>query len=106
MVTSASLAILMPFCGSQQTVENSREMEIPDYLTGLLKNLYSEQEAMARTGHETMNFRVPKLGKQYIKAMYCHPAYLIYIQNPSSNWMNHKLESKLVREISTTSDSR
>ena len=83
-----------------------REMEIPDHLTGLLKNLYSEQEAMARTGHETMNFRVPKLGKQYIKAMYCHPAYLIYIQNPSSNWMNHKLESKLVREISTTSDSR
>ena len=49
----------------------------------------------------------PKLGKQYIKAVYCHPAYLTYIQSTSckmSSWMNHKLESRLLGEISTTSD--
>ena len=38
-----------------------------------------------------------KLGKEYIKAVYCHPAYLIYIQSTSSKmpgWMKHKLESR------------
>ena len=47
-----------------------------------------------------------KLGKEYIKAVYCHPAYLIYIQNASykmPDWMNHQLESRLLGEISTTS---
>ena len=48
-----------------------------------------------------------KLGKEYIKAEYCHPAYLTYIQNTScemSGWMNHKLKSRLLGEISTTLD--
>ena len=48
-----------------------------------------------------------KLGKEYIKAVYCHPAYLIYMQSTSCDmpdWMNHKLESRLPGEISTTSD--
>ena len=48
-----------------------------------------------------------KLGKEYIKAVYCNPAYLIYMQSTSCEmpgWMNHKLESRLPREISTTSD--
>ena len=48
-----------------------------------------------------------KLGKEYIKAVYCHPAYLIYMQSTSCEmpgWMNHKLESRLPGEISTTSD--
>ena len=47
------------------------------------------------------------LGKEYIKAVYCHPAYLTYMQNTLCKmlgWMNHKLESKLLGEISTTSD--
>ena len=41
-----------------------------------------------------------KLGKEYIKAVYCHPAYLIYIQSTSwemLDWMKHKLESKIAR---------
>ena len=49
---------------------------------------------------------VSKLGKEYIKAVYCHPAYLIYIQNASykmPDWMNHQLESRLLGEISITS---
>ena len=46
-----------------------------------------------------------KLGKEYIKAVYCHPAYLTYMQNTSCempDWMKHKLESKLSGEISIT----
>ena len=48
-----------------------------------------------------------KLGKQYIKAVYCHPAYLTYMQSISCEvlgQMKHKLESRLLGEISITSD--
>ena len=48
-----------------------------------------------------------KLGKEYIKAVYCHPAYLTYMQSISCEmhgWMKHKLESGLPGEISITSD--
>ena len=48
-----------------------------------------------------------KLGKEYIKAVFCHLAYLTYMQSPSCEmpgWMKHKLESRLPGEISTTSD--
>ena len=48
-----------------------------------------------------------KLGKEYIKAVYCYLAYLIHMQNKSCDmqgWMKHKLESRLPGEISITSD--
>ena len=48
-----------------------------------------------------------KLGKKYIKVVYCHPAYLTYMQSTSCEmlgWMKHKLESILPGEISITSD--
>ena len=48
-----------------------------------------------------------KLGKEYDKAVYCHPAYLTSMQNTSCDmlgWMKHKLESRLLGEISITSD--
>ena len=48
-----------------------------------------------------------KLGKEYIEAVYCHPAYLTYMQSTSSEmlgWKKHKLESRLLGEISITSD--
>ena len=48
-----------------------------------------------------------KIGKEYVKAVYCHPAYLTYIQSTSREmlgWMKHKLESRLPGEISITSD--
>ena len=48
-----------------------------------------------------------KLGKEYIKAVYCHPAYLTYMQSKSwemLGWMKHKLESRLLGEISIMSD--
>ena len=48
-----------------------------------------------------------KLGKEYVKAIYCHSAYLTYIQSTSCEmpgWKKHKLESRLLGEISITSD--
>ena len=48
-----------------------------------------------------------KLGKEYVKAVYCHPAYLTYMQSVSCKmpvWINHKLESRLLGEISVTAD--
>ena len=48
-----------------------------------------------------------KLGKEYIKVVNCHPAYLTYMQSTSCEmpgWMKHKLESRLLGEISITSD--
>ena len=48
-----------------------------------------------------------ELGKEYDKAVYCHPAYLTYMQSTSCkmpSWMKHKLESRLPGEISITSD--
>ena len=50
-----------------------------------------------------------KLEKEYVKAVYGHPAYLTYIQSTScemAGWMKHKLESKLQGEISITSDTQ
>ena len=50
-----------------------------------------------------------KLGKEDVKAVYCHPAYLTYMQSTSCKilgWMTHKLESRLRGEISTTSDTQ
>ena len=50
-----------------------------------------------------------KLEKEYGKAIYCYPAYLTYMPTTSSEmpgWMNHKLESRLPGEISTTSDTQ
>ena len=48
-----------------------------------------------------------KSGKEYVKVVYCHPAYLTYMQSTSCEmpgWVKHKLESRLPGEISVTSD--
>ena len=77
---------------------------IPDHLTCLLRNLYAGQEATVRTGHGTTG---SKLGKEYIKAVYCHHPFLTYMQSTSCEMlgrMKHKLESRLLGEISITSD--
>ena len=51
-----------------------------------------------------MNYLV--YGKEYTKAVYCHPAYLTYMQSTREvlGWMKHKLESRFLGEISITSD--
>ena len=54
-------------------------MGIPDHLTCLLTNLYASQEVTVRTKHGTDWFQI---GKE-VKAAYCHPAYLTYMQSTS-----------------------
>ena len=64
-----------------------------------VKKQHLEQDMEQQTGS--------KLGWEYIKAVYCHPAYLTYMQRTSCKmlgWMKHKLESRLPGEISITSD--
>ena len=59
-----------------------------------VKNQQLEPDMEQQTGS--------KLGKEYVKAIYCHLAYLAYIQSTSCempDWMNHKLESRLPEEI-------
>ena len=78
-----------------------QEMGIPDHLICLLRNLYAGQETTIRT--RTWS----KLWKEYVKAVYCHAAYLTYMQSTSCKmpgWMKHMLESRLLGEISITAD--
>ena len=80
-----------------------KEIGIPDHLTCLLRSLYEGQEATVRTRSGTSS----KLEKEYVKAVYCHPVYLISVQSTSCEmpgWRTHKLESRLPGKLSTTSD--
>ena len=82
-----------------------KEMGIPDHLICLLRSQYAGQETTVRTGYEPMNQF--KIGKEYIKAVYYHLAYSVYMQSTSGEmlgWMKHKLESRLPGEISIASD--
>ena len=85
-------------------------MGIPDRLTCLLRNLYAGQEATVMQVKKQLDMEQrtgSKLGKEYIKAVYYHPAYLTSIQSTSCEvpgWMKHKVESRLPVEISITSD--
>ena len=80
-----------------------KKMGIPGHLTCLLRNLYAGQEATVRTGHGTRTGS--KLGKEYVKAVYYHTAYLIYMQSTLCEMLGWiKLESRFSGEISTTSD--
>ena len=55
-----------------------KEMGIPDHLTCLLRNLYAGQKQQLEQDMEQQTGS--KLGKEYVKAVYCHPAYLPYMQ--------------------------
>ena len=82
-------------------------MGIPDHLTCLLRNLCAGQKTTVRTRHGSMDWS--KLGKEYIKGVYCHLAYLTYMQSTSCQmpgWVKHKLESRLPGEVSVTSDTQ
>ena len=57
-----------------------KEMALPDHLTCLLRNIYVGQEA---TEPDLEQQTGSKLGKEYIKAVYCHPVYLTYMQRVS-----------------------
>ena len=79
-------------------------MEVPSHLTCLPRNPYASQEATELDMEQQTGF---KLGKEYVKALYCHPAYLISMQSTlceMSGLNKPKLESRLLGEISITSD--
>ena len=78
--------------------EIMKEMGIPDRLTCFLRNLCAGQEATARTGHGTTNWF--QIGKGVRQGCILSPCLF----NLTLGWMKHKLESRLLREISITSD--
>ena len=88
-------------CGDNNKLwEILKEMHIADQFTYLLRNLYAGKEATVRIGHGKTDWS--QLGKEYDMAVYCLCAYLTYIQNTSCempDWMNHKLESRLLGEM-------
>ena len=91
-------------CGSRQTGKFLKRWEYQTTLPASweicmqVKKQKLELDMKQQTGS--------KLGKEYIKAIYCYPAYLTYMQSTSckmSGWMKHKLESRLLGETSITS---
>ena len=84
-----------------------KEMGIPDSLTCLLRNLYAGQEATVRTGHGTTDWF--QIGKGVCQGCILSPClfnlYAEYIMRKDVlSWRKHKLESRLLGEISITSD--
>ena len=76
-----------------------QEMGIPDHLICLLRNLYAGQQVTVWDMEQQAG---SKLGKEYGKDVYCHPAYLTYMQSTPCEML--KLKSRLPGEISITSD--
>ena len=92
-------------CGNHNKLwKNPKEMGIPDPLTYLLKICMQVKKQQLELDVEQQT--ASKLGKEYVKAVYCHLANLTYIQSTSCEmpgWMKHKLESRLPGEISIIS---
>ena len=93
--------------GSEKTVENSESWAYQTTCPASwetcmqVRKQQLEPEMEQQTGS--------KLRKEYVKAVYCHPGYLTYIQSTSCEmlgWMKHKLESRLLEEILITSDKQ
>ena len=82
-----------------------KEMGIPDHLTCLLRNLYAGQEATVRTGHGTTDWF--QIRKGVLQGCILSPwLFNLYAESSGEmlDWMKHKLESRLLGEISVTSD--
>ena len=82
-----------------------QEMGIPDHLTCLMRNLYAGQKQQLELSMKQQTGS--KLGKEYVKDVYCHPAYLTYMQSASREMLGcmiDKLESRFPGEISIASD--
>ena len=92
-------------CGCQQTVANLKDMGIPGDLTCLLGKLYADQKATVRNGHGTTDwFNIGKGGQQDCILSHClfnfYAEYIMW----NTWWMNHKLDSRCLGEISIISD--
>ena len=87
--------------GNSSRDGNTRPSYLPPEKSACRSRSKLETDMEQQTGSE--------LGKKYIKAVYCHPAYLTSMQNilcEMLDWMKHKLESRLLGETSITSDMR
>ena len=85
--------------------KNLQEMGVPDHLTCSLEICMQANKQQLERDMKQQTGSKP--GKEYIKAVYCHLAYLIYMESTSwqmLDWMKHKLELRLPGEISITSD--
>ena len=88
--------------GSQQLWKVLKDMGIPYHLTCLLRNLYAGQEATFRSGHRTTDGL--QIGKGVPQVCILSPCLFNLHANYMLGWMKHKLESRLLGEISITSD--
>ena len=96
---SALLTVLKPLCGSQQKI--LKAMGMPDYLICLLRNLYAGEEATVRIGHGTMDwFHIGKGVHQSCVLSPCLFNFSAEYFKLNAGWMKHKLESRLLGEIS------
>ena len=102
--TSALLITSKPWlCRSQQTVENSSRDQNTRPASREICMQVRKQQLELDMEQQTGS----KLQKEYVKAVYCHLAYLTYMQSTSYEmpcWMKHKLKSRLLGETSITSD--
>ena len=91
-------------CRPQQTGKFLKRWEYQTTLAAFCKTFMQVKRQWLEPNIEHTG---SKLGKEYVKAVYCHPAYLTYMHSTSYKilgWMKHKLESRLYGEISITSD--
>ena len=77
--TFTSVLLTMPMPLTVWMITNCGKKGISDHLTSLLRNLFASREAIVITGHGTTDWF--QIGKEYVKAVYCHPAYLTYMQS-------------------------
>ena len=88
-------------------MENSERLEYQTTLPASWESCMQVKKQQLELGME--QWTGSKLGKEYIRAVYCHPAYLTYMQSTSwemLGWMKHKQESRLPGETSITSDTQ
>ena len=88
-------------CVNHNKLENSERdgNTLPSYLP--------PEKSVCRLRINSYNWTGSKFGKEYVKAVYCHPANLTYMKSTSCKmpgWVKHKLESRFLGEISITSD--
>ena len=94
-------------CGSQQTEKFFKRWEYQTTLPASWEICRQVRKQQLELDMEQQT--ASKLGKEYVKIVYCHPAYLTYMQSTMwkmLGWMKHKLESRLPGEISITSDTQ
>ena len=100
-----SVSALLPLCGSPQTGKFFKRWE---YQTTWPASWEIYVQVRKQQLELDMEQQIgSKLGKEYLKAVYCHPAYLTYMQSiswESLSWMKHNLESRFPGEIWVTSD--